>query len=205
MEHLRTIAFYFLIEFLTGSIMFSYLIGVLLGKDIRKYGDGNPGGFNLWHAGGKVAGVIGSLLDFLKGAIPLYFIIRNNHFNIIELSIISIAPLLGHLFSPLLKGKGGKGVATTFGIWVALTNFRIAIIFAITLIFYPLIFHKGYEESPEYNALRVTGSFAFTGIFVYLFYRELILVWFLNAVLLIYSHRRELSDIPVRLKERFLG
>lgn len=204
MEHMRIVAFYFLVEFLTGSIMFSYLIGMLLGKDIRKYGDGNPGGFNLWHTGGKVAGVIGSLLDFLKGAIPLYFIIRSNNFRVVELSIISIAPLLGHLFSPLLKGKGGKGVATTFGIWVALTNFRIALLFTAALILYPLIFHKGYEEPPEYNALRVNGSFVCTGIFVYLLYRELILVWFLNAVLLIYSHRRELSDIPLRLKARFL-
>lgn len=185
--------------------MFSYIIGLILGKDIKNYGDGNPGGFNLWHAGGKVAGILGSLLDFLKGALPLYIIIKKGNLSPFEISIVAIAPLLGHIFSPLLKGKGGKGVATTFGIWVALTNFRIAVIYAIALIFYPLIFHKGYEESPEYNALRVNGSFIFIGIFVYVFYREFFLVWLLNAILLIYSHRKELSDIPTRIKERFLG
>ncbi|HEM56557.1 MAG: hypothetical protein C0175_02295 [Caldisericum exile] len=205
MEHIRLLALYFLIEFLTGSIMFSYLIGLLLHKDIRKYGDGNPGGFNLWHAGGKVAGIVGSLLDFLKGAIPLFFIVKSGKFSTFELNIIAIAPLLGHIFTPLLKGRGGKGVATTFGIWVALTNFRIAILFAISLILYPIIFHKGYKESPEYNSLRVVGSFTFIGVFVYILHKEFLLAWFLNIMLLIYSHRRELSDIPVRLKERFLG
>ncbi|BAL81555.1 glycerol-3-phosphate acyltransferase [Caldisericum exile] len=205
MEQIRLFALYFLIEFLAGSIMFSYLIGLILHKDIRRYGDGNPGGFNLWHAAGRVAGIIGSLLDFAKGALPLYFIAKNNIFGSVPLSILAIAPLLGHMFSPLLKGRGGKGVATTFGIWVALTNFQIAILFAIALILYPLVFHKGYEESPEYNALRVVGSFLFIGVFVYILYREFLLAWFLNALLLIYSHRRELSDIPIRLKERFLG
>ncbi|MGB9833083.1 MAG: hypothetical protein ACPLPP_06235, partial [Caldisericum exile] len=65
--------------------------------------------------------------------------------------------------------------------------------------------HKGYEESPEYNSLRVVGSFTFIGVFVYILHKEFLLAWFLNIMLLIYSHRRELSDIPVRLKERFLG
>jgi acyl-phosphate glycerol 3-phosphate acyltransferase len=186
------IIYLFLVEFLTGAIMFSYIIGRLLGKDIRNFGDGNPGGFNLKRALGLKISIIGSLLDYGKGVFPLYYIIHHYELTPYELALISIAPILGHMFSPIVKFKGGKAVSVTFGIWTALTNFVVTVFFAIIVIIFVIIFHKNYEESPEYNALRINASFLITGIFVFIYFRSLLLVWSANFALLVYAHRREL-------------
>lgn len=58
--------------FLSGSLMFSYWTGRLFGYDIREYGDGNPGAANAFKVAGIKAGFPSLVLDFLKGAIPLF-------------------------------------------------------------------------------------------------------------------------------------
>ncbi|MGC8721141.1 MAG: glycerol-3-phosphate acyltransferase [Caldisericaceae bacterium] len=186
------ILYLFLIEFLSGSIMFSYFIGKIFGKDIRSFGDGNPGGFNLKKALGLKASLIGSLLDYSKGAFPLYYIINHYQLTEYQIAIIAIAPLLGHMFSPFLKFKGGKGVSVSFGIWTALTNFVVALFFAAMVVVFILIFHKNYEESPEYNAIRINVAFLATGILVFIYFKSLFLVWSINALLLLFAHRIEL-------------
>ncbi len=186
------IVYLFLVEFLTGAIMFSYIIGRLLGRDIRNFGDGNPGGFNLKRAFGLNISIIGSLLDYGKGVFPLYYIINHYDLKSYELTLIAIAPILGHMYSPILKFKGGKAISVTFGIWTALTNFVVAVFYAVMVIIFPIIFHKNYEESPEYNAIRINVSFLMTGIFVFFYFRYLFLAWSTNFMLLAYAHRKEL-------------
>jgi len=113
---------WFLISFLCGSLPFSVWIGRwILKKDIRQYGDQNPGTANVFRAGGRYWGVVALLLDFLKGAIPVglaYWVYRLNGWG---LAVVAIAPVIGHAYSPLLGFHGGKALATTFGIWTGLT------------------------------------------------------------------------------------
>jgi len=107
--------------FFLGSIPFSVLIGrFFLKKDIRQFGDHAPGASNVARAGGRVLFIAAILLDAFKGTVPVW--LAKDLFAVggWELALVAIAPVLGHAFSPFLKFKGGMGVATTFGVWLAL-------------------------------------------------------------------------------------
>ena len=114
--------FYVLVAFLCGSLPFSVWIGRLaLQTDIRGVGDGNPGATNVLQAGGSLWGLLAVVLDFAKGAIPVA--IFNYEWGLTGgwLTAVSLAPILGHAFSPFLRFRGGKALAVTFGIWTGLT------------------------------------------------------------------------------------
>lgn len=113
---------WFLVAFLSGSLPFSVWIGqILLGKDIRGVGDANPGATNVLRAGGKGAAALALLLDFLKGAVPVGLAHFVWGFSGWPLVIMAVLPILGHAFTPFLRGRGGKAVATSGGIWCGLT------------------------------------------------------------------------------------
>lgn len=110
--------------FLVGSIPFSFLIGRANGVDIREHGSGNPGATNLGRALGRRFFFIGFALDMLKGLMPTLL----GGFLLGTLGTMRIAPgdawlwlaimaapVLGHMYTPWLGFKGGKGVATGLG------------------------------------------------------------------------------------------
>ncbi len=114
--------FWALLAFLSGALPFSVWIGRLaLQKDIRTFGDGNPGAFNVFRAGSRFWGWLAILLDFLKGAIPVSLAQFSAGIDGWWLVLIALAPVFGHAYSPLLKFRGGKALAVTFGIWAGLT------------------------------------------------------------------------------------
>lgn len=122
------------LAFLCGTLPFSYWLGKLFLKiDIRNYGDGNPGGTNVWTAGGQWWGLTAIILDGLKGLVPVslaYYLGGVENWWILPLSL---APTLGHIFSPFLNFRGGKALATTFGVWTALTVYIVPTIFGFAL------------------------------------------------------------------------
>jgi glycerol-3-phosphate acyltransferase PlsY len=113
-----------------GACPFSLWVGRwLLGKDIREYGDGNPGAVNIFRAGGRKSGFLALFLDIAKG-VPFVFL-AHSFFKLPEVAVLGVAlsAILGHAFSPLLQLKGGKAVAVTFGAILALPQHDI--IFAL--------------------------------------------------------------------------
>jgi glycerol-3-phosphate acyltransferase PlsY len=113
-----------------GACPFSLWVGRwLLGKDIRDYGDGNPGAANVFRAGGRKSGFLAVLLDTAKG-VPFVFL-AHSFFKLPEVAVLGVAlsAILGHAFSPLLQLKGGKAIAVTFGAILALPQHDI--IFAL--------------------------------------------------------------------------
>jgi len=109
-------------------IIMSYLIGnispsVIIGRkfkniDIRQHGSGNAGTTNAMRILGKKAGILVFLLDFVKGVIPT---VIGLCFGGLELGFVcGISAIIGHIFPVLLKFKGGKGVATSFGVGLVL-------------------------------------------------------------------------------------
>lgn len=119
--------------FLSGSLMFSYWLGLAAHADLRETGDGNPGGFNLCKAAGFRLGVLGIALDFLKGYLPLALLIGGGYVRELALVPVAIAPVLGHAFSPFVRFKGGRAIAVSFGVWSAVTRFDAAVAYAIAL------------------------------------------------------------------------
>ncbi len=102
----------FIIGFGLGMIPFSYLIGHLKGVNLRNTGSGNIGATNLGRVLGLKFFLLGFILDGLKGIIAV-IIARNLCY---EPSIAAISAILGHIFNPFFKMRGGKGVATTLGV-----------------------------------------------------------------------------------------
>jgi acyl-phosphate glycerol 3-phosphate acyltransferase len=142
------IAVYALMGFLSGSLMFSYWLGLLARVDIRDVGDGNPGGFNLWQAAGYKLGLLGIFLEFMKGYLPLLFLIEGGYVGGWGIVPVAVAPILGHAFSPFVGFKGGKAIAVSFGIWSAVTRFEGAIALAAILAFLSAAVKLGLRGKP---------------------------------------------------------
>jgi len=117
------------------SVPFSVLIGHwLLGKDVREYGDGNPGAFNVFRAGGQKSGYLAVFLDVGKG-VPFVFM-AHSLFDLPVMSIVVVAvcAVLGHAFSPFLQWHGGKAVAVTFGVLLALPQYEVLLAFIVCVV-----------------------------------------------------------------------
>ena len=118
------VVFMTIVGFAAGSLPLSLWLGRLaLGVDIREYGpDRNPGAGNVWRAGGPALGVAAAALDIAKAAVPIAVARLVLGVSGWALLPVALAPILGHDFSPLLRFRGGKGVAATFGAWLALAG-----------------------------------------------------------------------------------
>ncbi len=121
----RYFIFVILGAYLVGSIPFSLIIAKVHGKDIRKIGSGNIGATNLSRALGRRWGYFCFLLDVSKGLLPMVLSgrILSGQVSVGMLFLwlfVGFAAVLGHIFPLYLGFKGGKGVATSFGVALGL-------------------------------------------------------------------------------------
>ncbi|MDW7992629.1 MAG: glycerol-3-phosphate acyltransferase [Anaerolineae bacterium] len=177
--------------FFSGSLPFSVWVGRLVARaDVRRYGDGNPGAANAWRAGGWKAGVPALLLDYLKGSVPVALARFGAGIDGWGLVPVALAPVLGHAFSPFLRFRGGKAIATTFGVWSGLTLWvgptvmGLALTLAIAL-----------NRTDAWSA--VFGVFVL-GVYLLLAgaLGPLLAIWAANLALVLWKHRRDLRTPP---------
>lgn len=105
--------------YLLGAIPFSFLLARLRGIDLRAIGSGNPGATNVARALGWRLGLLALALDIGKGA-GAVAIGRAHGLEGYPLAVVGAAGVLGHVFSVFLAFRGGKGVATAAGAFLAL-------------------------------------------------------------------------------------
>ena len=126
-----------IIGYFIGNIETGYIFGKIHKMDIRNYGSGNAGATNTLRVLGAKAGLVVFLGDFCKSMIPclvVRFIFRDNvSLSYIYMLYIGLGVVLGHNFPFYLGFKGGKGVASTAGIIMAL-DIRIAVVCLIVFI-----------------------------------------------------------------------
>ncbi len=101
-------------SYLLGSINFAYITARIKGIDISSEGSGNPGTSNVLRTLGKGSAAIVLFGDLLKGAIPIIFFYQDQYFF-----VYGLAAVVGHIYPVFYKFKGGKGVATYIGVYVA--------------------------------------------------------------------------------------
>ena len=120
--------------FVLGSCPFALWIGRLrLHKDIRNFGDGNPGAANVFRAGGKWWGVVAIVADMVKG-VPFVFIAKwMLYLSQPIVYLVAAAAVLGHAYSPLLHFRGGKALAVFAGTLFALSQWDV--IFCLVVFF----------------------------------------------------------------------
>ena len=103
-----------ILSYLIGSINFAYITAQIKGIDISSRGSGNPGTSNVLRTLGKRSAAIVLFGDLLKGAIPIVFFYQDQYFLVYGLSAV-----IGHIYPVFYRFKGGKGVATYLGVYVA--------------------------------------------------------------------------------------
>lgn len=110
--------------YLLGSIPTGLLLGKLYGIDVRKEGSGNIGATNLYRTVGRKVGIMTLIGDCLKGLLPVVLAWKLGLLEPMQ-AWIGLAAFCGHVFSIFLLFKGGKGVATALGVFLALAPLAI--------------------------------------------------------------------------------
>ena len=172
----------FLFGYFLGSIPFGLILTKISGLgDIRKIGSGNIGATNVLRTGNKKLALFTLLLDGGKGAIAIYLItiistkVFNNNFDIVEFyqCTIAISAVIGHCFPIWLRFKGGKGVATGFGVILSL-NLIIGI---VALLIWVLI-------AKVFKISSMSALIAYFLIPILMLYFETELIYFLSSLII---------------------
>jgi len=181
-----------------GSVPFGYILGKLFKKvDIRKYGSGNIGASNALRILGLPLASLVIIGDVGKGILSIYLVKYLNIDSSLILVIAGLAVICGHNWSLFLGFKGGKGIATTFGVIFAL-NPVISILAVIVWVIF-LILTKYVSLS---SICAVFSILVFTILlkqpYEYIGFSLIILV------LSIFTHRENIKRLKSR-KERKIG
>jgi glycerol-3-phosphate acyltransferase PlsY len=116
--------------YLLGSVPTGLLLGKAYGVDVRKEGSGNIGATNLYRTVGRKVGVLTLIGDCLKGLIPV-LVVQFSSQPADYAAWVGLAAFCGHVFSVFLRFKGGKGVATALGVFLALAPLAVGIALAV--------------------------------------------------------------------------
>ncbi|MDD5431799.1 MAG: glycerol-3-phosphate 1-O-acyltransferase PlsY [Candidatus Omnitrophica bacterium] len=190
-----------IVSYFIGSTPTAYLAGKLLkGIDIRKHGSGNVGATNALRVLGKRAGIIVLLIDCLKGVIPVVFISdiilsKMPGFNPELVRILfGVSSILGHNWTVFLNFKGGKGVATTFGVLIGL-SFRIQG-FALILGLVILSWFVTFFISRIVSLASLVSALIFPVLAIFLNHSRALLIFsLLTASFIIVRHKSNLKRL----------
>ena len=140
------------IAYLAGSIPSAHIAGRLRGIDLREHGSGNLGATNVSRVLGWKTGIVVLLFDMLKGALPVWYLPRMIDSARPDLWALAfgVAAIIGHVRPAFLLGKkGGKGVATAAGVFLALAWLPLLI---TQIVFFGVIFSTKYMSLASLSA-----------------------------------------------------
>jgi glycerol-3-phosphate acyltransferase PlsY len=121
--------------YVAGSIPFGVVVARAKGVDLRKIGSGNIGATNVARALGKGWAIAVLICDAAKGFVPLW-LGRRLGFPAWAIALAGLAAIIGHMFTVFLRGRGGKGVATSLGVALALSPLAALIGFGVYVVLY---------------------------------------------------------------------
>jgi len=181
-----------LAAFLSGSLPFSVWLGKAIArKDVREFGDGNPGAMNVFRVGGVPAGVLALVLDVTKGVLPAAFAKDVLNYADWRLALIAVLPVLGHAFSPLLGFRGGKALAVTLGTWIGLTTWKIPLIAVLVVTAAQVVLRH------DSRAVAVALVAMELGVLFWLQDLWLALAMLLQTAIIVWMHRADFAK-PAR-------
>lgn len=171
-----------LVVYLIGSIPFGLIVSRLAnGIDPRLTGSKSTGATNVARTCGIGYGILTFVLDAAKGLVPILLAMGIND-SAAFITLTGVAVLAGHLYSAFLGGKGGKGVATTIGIFLALTPTPL---FWAVVVCVVLIWATGFVSIGSLSMVTLLPIFILiSGAFPYLILSLIVMV-------LVYSKHRE--------------
>ena len=126
-------AAWLLSAYLIGGIPFGYLIGRMRGVDVRTVGSKNIGATNVFRTVGKKWGFLAFALDVAKGLVPT--LVAKSCAPLAWLPLaVGVTCVVGHMLTPYMKFKGGKGVATAFGMLIGLVPALVGVAFLVFVV-----------------------------------------------------------------------
>lgn len=174
--------------------------GVWIGKifkniDVRDYGSKNSGATNSYRVLGAKLGIAVLIIDVLKGFIPLYIASKFNlAYN--DLVILGLVAILAHTFSCFISFKGGKGVATSLGVFLFLAP---VITLILLVIFILVVYFTKYISLGSITAAFLLPIFTFfTHRDTYLFTLSVVI-----AIFVIYRHKTNISRLLSGTENKF--
>ena len=180
--------------YLVGGIPFGFLIGKMRGVDVRTVGSKNIGATNVFRTVGKKWGLIAFACDVLKGLLPT---LAARHFaaepSWLPLSV-GVMCVVGHMLTPYMKFKGGKGVATAFGMLIGLAPALVGTAFALFALVFALSHYISLGSCSAAAFLMVAVWFPILGTEGYRNLPQCILVT-LIAAFVIFKHRANIGRL----------
>ena len=182
------LALWFFVSFFSASIPWSLIIGFIFSKqDIRTIGDKNPGGTNTLKLSGIKVGLLAISLDILKSFFPIYFAIIFG-FDDFQVAILCFAAISGSIFSPFLRFNGGKSLAVSCGIWMAISSGMIGPLICLIMAFSHLI-----QKTHLWTILS-----GWLGILIWVLIFSLsieyIVIFIINFILVMFKHKNEFNQ-----------
>ena len=182
-------------SYLLGSIPTGYIVGAWAGIDVRKAGSGNVGATNVARTVGKTKGLLTLAADVAKGFIPVFIALRLG-LTYSAVAVVGAAAFLGHLYPLFLKFRGGKGVATAFGVLLALAPTACLVLIGVfgVVVYFSRI--ASLSSMAAAAAAPITlWSLSYPPMFI--------LVGFFFAVMIILRHRGNIQRLLAGTEPRF--
>lgn len=174
------------VSFLVGAVNPATLLARALGRDLRASGSGNPGATNAGRVLGRKWGVLVLLLDVLKAYLPTLLVLRT--IGLAAALLAGLAVVLGHVFSPFLRGRGGKGVACALGAILAIVPWVGLVAVLVFAVAVSLVRYIGEASVVVTLVLVVIGVLGVVGV---LPMADLVGAWLVVLALLVLSrHQR---------------
>ncbi len=172
------------IAYFIGNISPSIIMAKRAGLDIKKEGSGNAGTTNALRVMGKKAGAITMVIDVLKGAVAVImgFVFAGS----MGATCCALFVFLGHVWPMIYKFKGGKGVATTFGVLLAFNPLYAGVMLAIVAIFVLI--------TKRMSVGSIVGSVALP-VAAFFMEPEFLWVTLIMSVILLVKHRANMGRL----------
>ena len=183
MVNIPLLSVWILGAYLIGGIPFGFLIGKLRGIDVRTVGSKNIGATNVFRTVGKKWGLLAFFCDVMKGLVPTLVakMLYAETMPVMPI-LVGILCVVGHMLTPYMKFRGGKGVATAFGALIALMPATVGIAFALfavtfacsnyislgscvaatslaVMVWVPFLDHAGYNDLPLCILVTLIAAF----------------------------------------------
>ena len=179
-----------IIAYLLGSLTFGEIIARLKGVNLREIGSGNVGATNVSRALGKKYGILVFILDMLKGFIPTLLAVKIYGLDSWITFFVGIASVIGHMYPLFFKFRGGKGVATAFGVLLAV-SVKVAFLSFLTWLF--VVYETRYVSLGSIIASFI--SVPLLAIFEYPL--KLIFMALIISLLVLYKHKDNIGRLLI--------
>ena len=195
MEYYITIFIFAALAYLVGSISTAIITCKIMGlEDPRKVGSNNPGATNVLRHGGKKAAIITLLGDMLKGLLPV-LLVTQFQTDTLTIAVTGLFALLGHIFPVYYGFKGGKGVATFYGVILG-ANWLVGLLAITIWLTVAAVF--------KISSLSAMVSIFFTPFILWHFSQsvELTTTVVLMSMLILWRHRSNIKSLMHGAEEK---